>query len=268
MPETTRLRLMVTVKAYPTVSLLHSELVCCAGIREDTKEWVRLYPVAYRLLPGWQQFEKYDLIEVDCVRRPPHKDDRPESWSPRMETLRNLGKIEINRRGDWSNRLAWVRPTLLRGFGQLLDLQRTERKSLAAFKPAKILGFTVEPEKKEDWNGSQRAALDQLDMYHQEVTTLEKIPYAFRIGFEDENGAEHWLKVIDWEFMQLWRRERDRLGSSEAAAEQVRKKLEWIAKGDKELILYVGNLADPRMRRSFIVLGFCYPKEEPQLTLF
>ena len=87
MPETTRLRLMVTVKAYPTVSLRHSELVCCAGIREDTKEWVRLYPVAYRLLPRWQQFEKYDRIGVGCVRRPLHKDDRPESWSPRMETL-------------------------------------------------------------------------------------------------------------------------------------------------------------------------------------
>ena len=37
-----RLRLMVTVKVYPTVSLTYSELVYCAGIREDTSKWVRL----------------------------------------------------------------------------------------------------------------------------------------------------------------------------------------------------------------------------------
>ncbi len=268
MPEVTRLRLLVTVKAYPTVSLRHSELVCCAGIREDTREWVRLYPVAYRTLPGWQKFDKYDVIEVDCVRRPPHKDDQPESWSPRMETLKTVGKVPVNRPGDWSNRLSWIRPTLLRGFAELLDLQRTTRKSLAAFKPAKILGFKVEPEREADWNEAQRASLDQTDMYHQEIRTLEKIPCAFRVGFTDERGGEHWLKVIDWEFMELWRKERDHFGSEEVAADQVRKKLDWIARGDKEVIMYAGNLADPRMRRSFIILGFCYPKDEPQMTLF
>ena len=268
MPETTRLRLMVTVKAYPTVSLSHSELVCCAGIREDTKEWVRLYPVAYRKLPGWQQFEKYDVIEVDCVRRATHQDDRPESWSPRMESVKKVGHVPVNRSGDWSDRLSWIRPTLLRGFAQLLELQQTTRKSLAAFRPARILDFEVEPEKEQNWRESQRAALDQLDMYDREVATLEKIPYAFRVGFEDEKGKEHRLKVIDWEFMQLWRRERDRLGSPELAAEQVRKKLDWISKGDREVIVYVGNLANPAMRRSFIILGFCYPKAEPQMTLF
>ena len=57
-------------------------------------------------------------------------------------------------------------------------------------------------------------------------------------------------------------------GSAEAAVEQVRKKLAWIARGDKEVILFTGNLANPAMRRSFIVLGFCYPKLVPQMSLF
>lgn len=262
-----RLRLMVTVKAYPTVSLTHSELVCCAGIREDTGEWVRLYPVRYRDLPLEQRFEKYDIIEVDCVRRPPHKDDRPESWTPRMNTLVKVGQVSVNRPGDWSDRMRRIRPTLLCGFAHLLELQRTERKSLAAFKPSRVLDFPVEEETGE-WTEAQRAALDQLDFYDQSRETLEKMRYAFRIRFEDENGAKHSLKIIDWEFAQLWRKERDRLGSAEAAVEQVRKKLAWIAQGDKEVILFTGNLANPAMRRSFIVLGFCYPKLMPQMSLF
>lgn len=267
MPETTRFRLMVTVKAYPTVSLKHSELVCCAGIREDTNEWVRLYPVRYRDLPFAQRFEKYDIIEVECTRRPPHKDDRPESWTPRMQTLKNCGKVEINRPGDWSDRMRRVRPTLLKGFAELMHLQQTTKKSLAAFKPTRILGFSVDEEKGE-WTQAQLDVLNQMDFYEQSNDTLEKMRYAFRIGFEDENGAEHWLKIIDWEFAQLWRKERDRFGSPEKAAEQVRQKLRWIAQGDKEVIIFAGNLANPAMRRSFMVLGFCYPKIDSQISLF
>lgn len=52
------------------------------------------------------------------------------------------------------------------------------------------------------------------------------------------------------------------------AAEQVKKKLETISGPDKNLILFVGNLANPAMRRSFVILGCCYPKADPQTTLF
>jgi hypothetical protein len=67
-PATTRLRLLVTVKAYPSVSTKYNELVCCAGITED-RQWVRIYPVPYRDLPNHTQFQKYDIVEVTCERR-------------------------------------------------------------------------------------------------------------------------------------------------------------------------------------------------------
>ena len=76
-----------------------------------------------------QRFNEYDLIEVDCVRRPPHKDDRPEGWTPRMNTLVKVEQVAISRPGNWSERIARIRPTLLHCFAHLLDLQRTERKS-------------------------------------------------------------------------------------------------------------------------------------------
>jgi len=255
---------MVTVKAYPSVSVRYKELVCCAGITENG-QWIRLYPVPYRQLPDWQQFTKYDIIEVDVERREAHKDNRPESWRPLLDTLKKVGQVDTSK-GNWDARLAWIKPTLLKGYAELKRLQESENKSLGAFKPARILDIEVSPDAGE-WSPAQQAALNQEELF-EDLPPIEKVPYRFRIGFLDEEGKDHWLSVIDWEFFQLWRKERDRLQSEEKAAEQVRKKLEWITAGDKDLILYVGNLANPIMRKSFMILGCCYPKDDPQMTLF
>ncbi len=219
-PDTARLRLLVTVKAYPSVSTKYNELVCCAGITEERK-WVRLYPVPYRDLPNHTQFQKYDIVEVTCERREAHKDNRPESWCPKLDTMRVIGHLDVNR-GDWSERLKWIEPTVLRGFGELSELQAKENKSLGAFRSGKILGVEVAAEKSE-WSDAQLAAINQTDLFSAKEP-LEKVPYRFRLGFEDELGQPHWLSVIDWEFFQLWRKERDRFRSGENHAGQVRKK--------------------------------------------
>jgi hypothetical protein len=261
--DTKRLRLLVTVKAYPSVSTKYNELVCCAGITKE-QQWVRLYPVPYRDLPTFKQFQKYDIIEVQCDRREAHRDDRPESWCPRLDTLVHIG--HLNTDGNWNERLKWIEPTVLKGFSELWERQESENKSLGSFRPKKILGVEVGVESRE-WSDAQAAALAQKDFFS-EIEPLEKVPYRFRLGFLDEKDAEHWLSVIDWEFFQLWRKERDRLGNEEKAAEQVRKKLETIASSENDLILFAGNLANPVMRRSFMILGCCYPKRQRQQTLF
>lgn len=257
-------QLLVTVKAYPSVSAKHNELVCCAGIT-DAKRWVRLYPVPYRDLPGHKQFEKYDIVEVDAFKRDAYKDDRPESWQPILETMRVVGHVDV-KHGNWDTRLEWIRPTLFPGFAHLQDLQEKEDVSLGAFKPARILGVEVSPDD-EKWSPAQMNTINQGDLFSKKEP-LEKVPYRFRLGFLDERGKEHWLSVIDWEFYQLWRKERDRFKSKEKAAEQVKKKLETISGADKDLILFVGNLANPAMRKSFMILGCCYPKANLQATLF
>jgi hypothetical protein len=257
-----QLRLMVAVKAYPSISTTYDELVCCAGITE-AHEWVRLYPVPYRDLPGQKQFEKGDIIEVLVERREAHKDDRPESWRPRLDTMRITGNVPVN--DNWRSRLSWIAPTVLPGFGELLLKQQSENKSLGAFRLNKILGVKVKPDTR-TWTSAQMATINQKDLFS-EKQPLEKVPFRFQLGFEDEAGAKHWLSVIDWEFFQLWRKERDRFHDENKAAEQVKKKLEWITAGDKDVIAFAGNLGDPRMRRSFMILGFCYPKMELQRTL-
>jgi hypothetical protein len=262
--EACQLRLMVAVKAYPSISTKYDELVCCAGVTPDHK-WVRLYPVPYRDLPGQKQFQKGDVIEVMVERRAAHKDDRPESWCPRLDTMRIVDHVGC-RDDNWRRRLEWIEPTLSKGFAELLDKQQSENKSLGAFRPSRILGARVK-EESASWSSAQLATINQTNLFS-DKEPLEKVPFRFQLGFEDERGAEHWLSIIDWEFFQLWRKERDRFRDEVKAAEQVRKKIEWIICGDKDVIAFTGNLGHPAMRRSFMILGFCYPKIEPQRSLF
>ncbi len=255
---------MVAVKAYPSISKGYDELVCCAGVTDDHK-WVRLYPVPYRNLPGQQQFQKGDVIEVLAERPKAHKDDRPESWKPKLDTMKIVDHVSV-KEGDWRQRLEWIGPTILRGFGELTEKQEKENKSLGAFRPAKILGVKVMREAS-SWTDAQIATINQKDLFS-DKEPLEKIPFRFQLGFEDENARKHWLSIIDWEFFQLWRKERHRLRDEDKAADQVRRKIEFITAKDKDVVAFAGNLAHPAMRQSFMLLGFCYPKVDPQRSLF
>lgn len=74
-----RIKVLITVKTYPNLSIKHDELVCTAGFREDGT-WIRLFPIPYRKLDYDQQYKKYQWIEVDVERN--EKDFRPESYRP------------------------------------------------------------------------------------------------------------------------------------------------------------------------------------------
>ena len=257
--ETNKLRLLVTVKAYPSPSIKYEETVCCAGITED-KQWIRLYPVPYRDLPSGRQFRKYDVIEVAAERPESHKDNRPESWKPKLDTMRIVGHLETT--DNWAARLEWILPTMLSGYAELSRLQQSHNKSLAAFRPTQVLGVRVKAET-ENWSDSHYAVIHQSNLFS-DKEPLERVPYRFQIGFKDEDGKNHWLSVIDWEFFQLWRRERDRFRDPVKAADQVKKKLEAITSSKNDLILFAGNQADPRKRKNFMILGCCYPKRDSQ----
>ncbi|MCY4357962.1 MAG: hypothetical protein OXD01_10645 [Gammaproteobacteria bacterium] len=59
-------RILITVKTYPTISRIYTELVCTAGIREDGS-WVHIYPVPFRAL--FDKYVKFQWVEMDLIRR-------------------------------------------------------------------------------------------------------------------------------------------------------------------------------------------------------
>jgi len=159
--ETTTFRLLITVKTYPSPSVKYEETVCCAGITEN-QEWVRLYPVRYRDLPSDQQFRKYDIIEIDAERPEPHKDERSESWKPRIDTMKIVDHLEST--NNWAARRKWIEPTILSGYAELCRIQQSQNKSLSAFRPAQILGIRVKPEK-DKWSDSHCAIVNQSNLF-------------------------------------------------------------------------------------------------------
>jgi len=94
-------KVLITVKTYPTISTKYEELVCTAGFLEDGS-WIRIYPIPFRKKPYYEQYKKYDWIELDLVKN--ESDFRPESFRPK--TLDTEIKIvgHINTQNNWEER--------------------------------------------------------------------------------------------------------------------------------------------------------------------
>jgi hypothetical protein len=110
-----RIKVLITVKTYPTVSTKYSELVCTAGFREDGS-MIRLYPIPFRDLPYESQYKKYEWIEVDAERNP--NDFRPESYRPRG-SIRVVGNVPPGK--AWDARRAIVLGKVFKNFEALIS---------------------------------------------------------------------------------------------------------------------------------------------------
>ena len=74
-----KIKVLISVKTYPTISGKYDELVCTAGFLEDGS-MIRIYPIPFRKKSYDQQYKKYDWIELDLVKN--KSDFRPESFRP------------------------------------------------------------------------------------------------------------------------------------------------------------------------------------------
>src|SRR5438552_13822171 len=100
-----RKRILIWGKTRPELSKNHKETVCTGGVFEDTKTFVRLYPIPLRYLDDERYFKKYQWIEADV--RKAMKDPRPESYNVRPDTIA-LRETIPTERGDWSRRAEWI----------------------------------------------------------------------------------------------------------------------------------------------------------------
>src|SRR5262245_42397218 len=69
---------LITVRTYPVPSRKSIEVSCTAGITREG-EWVRLYPVPWRLLSSEKRFRKYQWISARV---------RNATSDPRVESRR------------------------------------------------------------------------------------------------------------------------------------------------------------------------------------
>lgn len=150
-----RIRVRILVKAFPQHSQKYEETVCCAGITEDGRQMLRLFPIRFRRLPREHQFDRFDLVEMTATKA---SDIRPESF--RVDE----GSIRLIERGNKLSDAAKVRlwqPFIAPSLTQLHAENRASKRSLGIVRPDPgSLKFLVKPAK--DADAEDRQIADQV----------------------------------------------------------------------------------------------------------
>lgn len=257
--ESLRIKILITVKTYPTLSTKHIETVCTAGIREDGS-WIRIYPIPYRQMDREKRFAKYQWIEVELVRN---------LNDPRCESYKLAGDItplrKIDTRNHWQQRKNIVLQHVYTDLALLISEARNKAisTSLAVFKPARITGFTIQSVSTKLENSQKRRTL-QTQMDRNSARKLsEQVPYKFYYTFVDENGKRRKMQILDWEIYQLCRKLICKYGKRKGIIyTQLRKKYFDELARERDIHLFLGTTKYWHIRRSnnpFMIVGIFYP---------
>lgn len=277
-----RVKILITVKAYPAISKKYSETVCTAGITEDGK-WIRIYPIPFRQLDYDKQFRKYEWIELDLVRN--KSDFRPESYRPKDLYLKDMvshGKIKSDR-DTWAERRNYVLKNVYTNMNKLIDEAKDKNvcTSLAAFKPTKIHDFLYEKTTREwkkekiDFLKSKRLQLNLFDNKNEDDITefeiVDKVPYKFSFRFEDDAGKVSSLMIEDWETgMLFWNSLVKHKGDEHSACVGVKRKYFDDFAKNKDYYFFLGTtkLFHLKAPNPFVIIGDFRPKHIIQERLF
>ena len=263
-------RALIVVRTYPTPSQKGVEVSCTAAIT-DTGEWLRLFPVPYRLLDEDKRFAKYQWVDVIVEKA--IKDRRPESHKLAPDGITIVGEV-LPVKDGWIARRAIVDP--MRSHS-LCGVQALRDKhlfpTLALIKPRLIKKLIITDEDDPDWSSRQQAALRQGHLFQKgPAQELEKVPHKFSYRFmcEDLDCNGHELMCTDWEMGQAWRKWKRKYGVLWEA--KFREKFEADLVRNSDLHFFVGTVhAHPD---AWIIVGLYYPplitapEVDPQGVLF
>lgn len=274
-----RMKVLITVKAYPAISKKYGETVCTAGVTEDGR-WIRLYPIPYRKLDYKGRFKKYDWIELELIRN--DCDFRPESYRPYdLNDIKTVGNIKSDG-GEWAERRKFVLNKVYTNLDKLITEAKNKDicTSLATFKPTRILDF-VYKETERVWDKNKLQMLesqnaqgslfdneDENDIQNFEV--VDKVPYKFSFVFEDDSGRVSTMMIEDWETgMLYWNSLVRHNGDEQKACEDVKKKYFDDFAKTKDYYFFLGTtkLHHFVAPNPFVIIGDFRPKKISQESL-
>ncbi|MBB5722379.1 hypothetical protein FHS72_002005 [Loktanella ponticola] len=179
---------IVLIKAAPVIGIKNGETVCCAGV-DLYGNWLRLYPVSFRVLEDGKRFKRWDKVRFDW--RLPRNDSRGESRHVNSQTLSIHGHVKTSER----------RPLLDRHIVTSLDAELEAGRSLALLQP-EILDFKIVPKPPEKL-AMQQAKIDALhnqeDMFiPKPIVPAKACPYEFRYVYRTDDGDRKGT-CQDWE---------------------------------------------------------------------
>jgi len=229
--------------------------VSCTAAISDTGEWLRIFPVPYRLLPPEKQFVKYQWIEVAIKKA--SSDARPESHHVELDSIRILSE-PISTASEWRARKEWVVPLKSHCLCCLKQSRDADGfPTLGFIRPKVIESLIIQPDDAE-WSQSQLDTLRQGDLFSDApAEELQKIPYTFKYRFrcDHDECAGHELSCTDWEMGQSWRSWKEAYGDKWEEKFRQRYETEMIEKNDTHF--YVGTIH--QHPGAWIIVGLFYP---------
>lgn len=203
-------RALIVVRTYPIPVPSGIESSCTAAIT-DCGEWLRLFPVPWRLLPSDQRFRKYQWIDARVTKAT--DDSRPESYKLRSDGIRVVSEPL----SDWKEKKEFVVPMLAASLCALVRNRDAQQyPTLGIFRPASISRLRIAPDGPE-WSNSELGMLRQTHLFIEPPKQqLEKIPFRFIYQFtcDDANCQSHNLMCTDWEMSESYRQWRLKYGDS------------------------------------------------------
>jgi hypothetical protein len=266
MPEWSTKRVLITVRTYPSPATKSVEASCTGGITAEG-EWIRLYPVPYRLMDDERRFSKWQWIDVSTLKAT--NDSRPESFKLNIDSIK-AGET-IGTQGGWRERRALIeplrRPSLCR-----IQQERDQKgfPTLGFFRPHEITGLKIEPAEQKEWTPEQLAILrqtqDSILFQRAPPKILEKIPFDFRYKFRcgDVDCKGHAMICTDWEMAQSYRSWKREYGDKWEHFFLSRYETEMIERFDTHF--FVGTLNQYPSR--WIIVGLFYPPKSATRDLF
>lgn len=250
-------RLLIVVKTYPTPAWKGVEVSCTAALTERG-QWIRLFPIPFRLLGAAQQFKKYQWIEAKI--RPASSDVRPESFTVDTTSIKVVS-LELSKAQAWRARKDAVLPLQAHCLCCLEEYRKAHKKTaptLGIVKPKVVTRLQIVPEHSPEWTIDELERLQQGGMFEQgPKRPLEKIPYKFIYHFkcDEVSCTGHRLSCTDWEMGQSFRAWRDKYGSDWEHA--FRRKYEQQLPHERDIYFYVGTVHQHPNR--WIIVGLFYP---------
>jgi len=261
-------RVLVTVKTYPLPSYKYEELVCTAGILE-TGEWIRIYPIPFRSLPYYEQYKKYNWVELNLVRNT--RDFRPESYRPKQgldEPIKSLDSIDTS--NGWEKRRRIVLQEVFTSMDELIQrAKNNEKKSLATLKPVEIIDLVIE-ETEREWKREWLDHLLQRKLFDTNPKgqgntseVVRKLPYKYSYKFLTQGDKRpRQMMIEDWEIGALyWNCLGQTEGDENAANQKIRQKYFDEFVKTKDIHFFVGTTLQYHnvSPNPFVIIGVFYP---------
>ncbi len=269
-------KVLILVKTYPALSKKYDELVCTAGLT-DEGEWIRLYPIPFRLIDYDKQYHKYQWVEMSVAKN--DSDYRPESHKVDIDSIVPGDTISATPKGwEERNRIILDKgPKIYESLEDLIEQSQNNNTSLGILKPFKVIDFVATPTERE-WDQakinlilSKRQQLSFFQNLENDLRIIRKVPYKFQYVFQDPSGRQYQLMVEDWEIGVLYWKMIDKHKDETIAKEKVRIKYfnDFVETPKRELYFFMGTTLEHHKSASpFVIIGvYSTPKRPVETTM-